>query len=131
MTATPAPGRYTWSRVAANPSEHVADPTEYLLPLCGASISAATQHIASCPSGLAPLCPRCQRHAVALTEVAAAAVCVTPVSTLRALERRGYLRTERRGTGRDAYSVAYLTAKGRKAAAEVRPLTGPAAARIH
>ena len=58
-----APGRYTWSRVAANPVEHVADPDHHLMPLCGQPLSHRTQHIAEAPSGMYPLCQRCQRKA--------------------------------------------------------------------
>jgi hypothetical protein len=53
--------QYTWSGVTANPVEHIADDTEWRMPICGARISAATQRIGDQPSGFAPLCARCQR----------------------------------------------------------------------
>jgi hypothetical protein len=68
MTATlaPAPHGYVWSRWTARPVEHVADGTPSAQPICGAPLAPERQYTAETPSGLAPLCARCQRRAARL-----------------------------------------------------------------
>lgn len=53
--------RYTWSRHSANPVEHVASDDKYGQPICGTVLNGGWQHFEDQPSGLAPLCTRCQR----------------------------------------------------------------------
>lgn len=54
--------RYTWSRWAPYPVEHIADDTEWGQPICGARLSHERQTFGDGPSGIAPVCKRCQHR---------------------------------------------------------------------
>jgi hypothetical protein len=55
------PTRWVWSRFAPNAVEHIAGPDDQ--PLCGASLHPERLVLRDRPSGLAPVCTRCQRKA--------------------------------------------------------------------
>ena len=61
-----APHGYVWSRYTANPVEHIADGSAAVQPICGAPLVPERQYIADKPSGLVPVCQRCQRKAARL-----------------------------------------------------------------
>lgn len=62
--------RYTWSRFSANPIEHVARDDMFAQPMCGTLLNVGYQHFEDQPSGLAPLCPRCQHKLKKLESLA-------------------------------------------------------------
>ncbi len=53
--------RYTWSRWAPNPIEHVADDTMWGQPICGRRLSVERQTFGEAPTGIVPVCERCER----------------------------------------------------------------------
>lgn len=59
----PAPHGYVWSRWTARPVEHIDDGQGHCQPICGAPLAPERLTTAERPSGLAPLCARCQRRA--------------------------------------------------------------------
>lgn len=61
--------RYTWSRSAANPVEHIATPDRFGNPICGAVLNVGWQTFADQPSGFAPVCKRCQAKLMAFPQV--------------------------------------------------------------
>jgi hypothetical protein len=53
--------RYTWSRWAPNPVEHVADESIWGQPICGRRLVVERQTFGDVPTGIVPVCEKCQR----------------------------------------------------------------------
>ncbi len=53
--------RVMWNRWIENPREHYTDGDEFIpQPICGQRLVIERANFAGRPTGLAPLCPRCE-----------------------------------------------------------------------